>query len=248
MTFEKKNNIYMTLGLDQVSGDVYKVELGSPLNIQSGEQIEVALCNISYNTAGTAFWNAPISVFEVYNPKLCTPITSTPAPMMYDEGAVETSMSTSDDAVSSPPSDFDDVVQHYSASSLSVVFTRAQLENGEYNLENLCSSLNSELQSKMPSSFYPSQCQFIYNSVIDRAEIRIDGNSSLAPEDRWTLVVYHPLSAYLGLTDRTDRRATFAFVSKINFVALLEFEVIWGQRGPLTISFSFLGSACWKDN
>ena len=66
MTFQGKTDLYMTLALTHVSGELYKAKLGAPIDIRPGEEIQVALCNISYSNSRSAFWNAPVSVFEIY--------------------------------------------------------------------------------------------------------------------------------------------------------------------------------------
>ena len=209
MTFQGKTDLYMTLALTHVSGELYKAKLGAPIDIRPGEEIQVALCNISYSNSRSAFWNAPVSVFEIYNEKMCKDFGPSVTPILRDDGAEAIDVDDLSSRTSPPSLEEVDKMSPFS----NVVFIRGWLENGEYSLESLCSSLNSEIQSKMPSTFRKDQCCFIYNPVIDRAEIRIDGNKSIPPEDRFTLVVYSPLSAYLGLIDRVDRRATFAFVS-----------------------------------
>ena len=90
-------------------------------------------------------------------------------------------------------------------------FVFCEIENGEYDPESLCQSLNKELQNKMPSIFRPNSCKFIWNANIARVEISIDGSTSLDPDSRATLLVYYPLTFYLGLTKLRQKGASRCF-------------------------------------
>ena len=79
-----------------------------------------------------------------------------------------------------------------------VDFVRCKIENAEYTGESLCQALNEEILSKTSSEFQPRQCQFLYNKWLDRVELRIDGHSAVPDDSKVCLVVYWPLSYYLG--------------------------------------------------
>ena len=63
----------------------------------------------------------------------------------------------------------------------------------------------------MPSIFRPNSCKFIWNANIARVEISIDGSTSLDPDSRATLLVYYPLTFYLGLTKLQQKGASRCF-------------------------------------
>ena len=93
------------------------------------------------------------------------------------------------------------------------------MENGEYTPSTLCDSLNSEIQSKFPSTFRPNQIRFIFNPVCNRTEIRIDGGTGVKPiEERACLIVFNPLLNMLGFTRSTDENANFIFGSPMGKV------------------------------
>ena len=75
-----------------------------------------------------------------------------------------------------------------------------EIENAEHSPSSLVSALNRELVCKLPSTFPSGACNFIYNPDINRVELTFDGSDVLPEDDRVTLVVYWPLSRYLGLT------------------------------------------------
>ena len=90
---------------------------------------------------------------------------------------------------------------------------RCQLENAQYSAASLCRALNNEIAAKMPSEYNKNKCFFWFNTQLNRVELRIDGTDSVPQDERATIIVYHPLSFYLGLTDDPERRISFSFVS-----------------------------------
>ena len=99
---------------------------------------------------------------------------------------------------------------------------RCELENARYTPKTLCQSINNEIISKMPSDYNHNKCKFTYNSILNRVELRLDGKHPVPASERTTLVIYHPLSYYLGWTNRPDKRITFVFVS-------MAVEGEWGE-------------------
>ena len=95
-----------------------------------------------------------------------------------------------------------------------VKFISCRPENAEYTPQSLIDALNVEFKAKLPSKFRPDQCQFIYNQNVDRTELTLDGpGAGVEAQDQVTLIVYHPLSRYLGFTNSTQASATYCFVS-----------------------------------
>ena len=92
-----------------------------------------------------------------------------------------------------------------------IPFLRCELEDGEYSERTLCDALNDELKNKLPASFKGRECQFVYNPHINRIEISIDGNPNVFATYRFTLIVYHPLSKTVGLTESDEASATYCF-------------------------------------
>ena len=94
-------------------------------------------------------------------------------------------------------------------------FKRCQLENGEYDGAQLCESINAEIKNKLPSTFKKDKCYLALNERINKVELRIDGSSNVPEKERVTLIIYYPLSYYLGFTIKKERSETFTFVSII---------------------------------
>ena len=98
---------------------------------------------------------------------------------------------------------------------VTINFVRGSLEPGEYTPSVLCRDLNNELTSKLPSDFKPEQCRFIFSPSSRRFEVSLDGQAEGVPPDmRTTLILYWPLSWYLGFSPSKERRS-FVFVSKV---------------------------------
>ena len=79
-------------------------------------------------------------------------------------------------------------------------FIQSYIEPGNYGPTHLIESLNREIQAKFPASFNPNTCRFIYNSIINRIQLQIDGSYSTVKSDRCTLMVYSQLSKVLGFS------------------------------------------------
>ena len=110
-----------------------------------------------------------------------------------------------------------------------VKFTRCQIEKTEYTPATLCNAINQEILSKMHSSFNLRMCEHLYNPQCNRVEVRIDGrdypNVKTDPLDLCTLILYWPLTLYLGFTnDPSNRGETVVLVSKFwfNFMYMKE--------------------------
>ena len=208
MTFEKRNDFYVTTTLDHIDQDIYKTKLLSPIEIRPGESVFAALCNISYMSEYNSFQNLSNAAIDIAIPRFCKEEDEIRPPRSVISEAAP-GLELGRDLLQAV--NLDQELSQFSTSKLK--FIRCRLENGEYSGETLCDALNSEIQSKMPSAFDPNQCRFIYNNIIDRIELRIDGSPIIAAEDRCTLVVYAPLSHYMGFTSTVDRQSSFCFVS-----------------------------------
>ena len=208
MDFYENDDFYMTLNLEkrEITQD-YCVNLTSPLKINSGEKVSVSLCELSYVNESKTFYNTERAVIDVALPSLTgRQKSSTSKPLFHSPMELDSEDPSFDDPQSpltppDPPSKPDPK------------FIKCQLENSENDGSSLCEALNTELSHKLPSSFRKRQIFFKFNELINRVELSLDGSEMTKEDDRATLVIYYPLSLYLGLTKTEARNQTFCFVS-----------------------------------
>ena len=201
MSIQSKNDFYLTVLLEHKKEDLYCAKLLCPIEMKPGEKVQVALCDISYEGSSTEFQNGEDAIFDIAIPKYCS--TSMFGGVGDDNGNNWNEESLYSNGWKNGP-----------YQSTDITFIRSRLENCEYTGATLCESMNREIKSKLPAAFEMDQCRFMLNESSNKIELRIDGSSNIPPRDRVTLVIYSPLSYYLGLIDYISPRATFCFVSR----------------------------------
>ena len=101
-------------------------------------------------------------------------------------------------------------------SSDSIEWIRSYVEynNTCYTPSTYAKSLNKEIASKLPTEVDKNKCKIWYNPIVNRFEVKIDGDEPTPPELRATLILFSPLSRYLGFTESAAPNASFTFVSR----------------------------------
>ena len=187
---------YMILSLARVS-DEYHVKLLSPLKLKPGHKAKIALCECTFKNDNEQFYNIERnSGVEVAIPRYTTSVKK----------------ETRDDTQSKDDKETRD-------DKITVEFESCHLEQGEYSPQTLCDALNANIKSKFPSEFQEDQCKILWNETINKVELRLDGNvRGIAPDLRVTLIIYPPMSQYLGFSG-LDQPRSYCFVSIIISVA-----------------------------
>ena len=190
-----KVDCYLDLDiLNDTSLETQNAKLILPLGIEQRNDIFVALTYMVYHHSTRRYDNIQLAIFDFGMPKLTTVQVPDPDPGPDPEP----------DPGPGPGPGFYKTVPK-------VEMVRCQIERAEHDGESLCNSLNVELKAKLPSQFRGDECKFIWNKDIARAEITIDGSPSISPESRATLILYWPLTYYLGFTRSHSHGASYAF-------------------------------------
>ena len=201
MNFQDSNQFFCTLTLEKkTKTDMhYVVDLKTPILLNQAAQ--VALCQLHYQNTSQLCRNLPNGLIQI----ACPSITG------REEKAILSSHSSSPDPtpVPTPVPTPDPKPKPIPQAK----FISCQLENGEYDASTLCEALNVELSHKLNSMWRKKKCLFKFNNVINRVELSIDGDAQLKADDRCTVVIYYPMSKYLGLTIIDKATETFCFVS-----------------------------------
>ena len=176
---------YITLVLkkDPKTSD-FVTQLLSPIYVNYSKNLYVALCSINYEYVSAAsLQNCQKAIFGFASIKYTG--VKEPNPGLWAPG-------------------------QWSATR-EKVFVNCELESAEHSAQSLVSALNRELQSKLPSFFPSDACKFLYNPDIDRVEITVDGSNVVPENDKCSLVLYYPLSRYLGYTQSKTTIPGFCF-------------------------------------
>ena len=190
-----KIDSYVTLDLVHSENEFYKANLVVPFQIGALDRVLVAVCDLSYSQDPQELVNGVDLQFQIAIPKYCTPKPPVLSSSHHCDSENESEQETEE-----------------VSSSKNVKFIECTLENGEYTASTLCKAINSEIQSKFPSTFREKQCQLMYNSIIDRTELRIDGTDAVTPEnERCCFILFNPALRLLGFTRSQDENANFIF-------------------------------------
>ena len=90
-------------------------------------------------------------------------------------------------------------------------FIESYLEPGNYCPAKFVESLNREILAKFPASCNPNVCRFVFNSVIQRVQLRVDGGLSTPANSRCTVLLYGPIARVLGFSKSSSERVVFPF-------------------------------------
>ena len=212
MNFHDSNQFFCTLTLEKKNSTVthYIVDLKTPISFKLNQVAQVALCRLHYLNTSQLCRNLANGMIQI----ACPSITGR---------GIKTFLSNHDSSSTPDPTDLapdptpdprpDPKPDPQPKPSPQANFVTCQLENAEYDASTLCQALNVELSHKLNSMWREKKCLFKFNNVINRVEISIDGDAQLKPDDRVTVVIFYPMSKYLGLTIIDKATETFCFVS-----------------------------------
>ena len=211
MSFDQRDDLYVTLELTHVGNEVYRAQLPSTLFIRAHDKIVVSLCDISYITEDlSTFKNVEQPLLAIAIPEY----TSGPVIKMVDKST----QTVENEEQSGRGITFEEPFDTPEGRKSELQFVYCRLENAEYTAESLVDSLNVEIKSKLPSRFRKDQCRFLYDKTINRVQLRLDGSQNVPQNERVTLAIYSPLSYYLGFVNYIGPRATACFGTPGGFV------------------------------
>ena len=78
-------------------------------------------------------------------------------------------------------------------------FKEIDIDEGYYSTQNLVDLINERLKAILGIKFESGTCCLVYNSIIDRIEIAVNGED-LEESRRVSLLIFPPLAVYLGLS------------------------------------------------